>query len=88
MYGGGSFGEGTSVNIVGDLGYGTWRVAGRVFNKIGSANVNYQMSLGDILEKRFLRNLFLELERRVEGSDNTGDEKATNSARIYYRISF
>lgn len=88
LYGGGSFEEGTSVSLAGQIGYGTWRVAGRVFNKIGSANINYQMSLGEILEKRFLRNLFLELERKVEGSDNTGDEKTTNSARVYYRISF
>ncbi len=45
------------------------------------------MSLGDVLKASSIHNLFLEIQRRVEG-DLSEERKLTNEARLFYRFSF
>ena len=86
-YRGGNLQESADLRLSGEAFKGYWRFGGRIFNDIGNANVNYQVSLGDVFNTTAIRNLFIELERKVEGSDFE-ERKLTNAARIYYRISF
>jgi hypothetical protein len=79
LYQGGSFSEGTNVNITANAGIGQLRVGGKIFNDLGNTNLTYQVNL--------VRNLFLEIQRKVN-SDNTEDKRLTNEARLYYRFSF
>ena len=76
------------VNIGASPGLGYLRV-GKRFNNINNTNVSYQVSMGDIFNSTTIRNLFLEIQRRVE-NDLTGAnrEDITNEARLYYRFSF
>ncbi len=85
-----SYKDGTpTVNVGASPGLGYLRVGGRILNSINSTNVSYQVSMGDIFNSTTIRNLFLEIQRRVE-SDLTGAnrEDITNEARLYYRFSF
>jgi hypothetical protein len=86
-YGGGSFQQGATVRLSGEAFKGYWQVGGKILNDIGNANVSYQMSLGDVLKAPSIHNLFLEIQRRVEG-DISEERKLTNEARLYYRFSF
>ena len=86
-YGGGSFQQGANVRLSGEAFKGYWQVGGKILNDIGNANVSYQMSLGDVLKAPSIHNLFLEIQRRVEG-DISEEKKLTNEARLYYRFSF
>src|SRR5262249_16833186 len=86
-YGGGNLQESANLRLSGEAFKGYWKFGGRIFNDIGNANVNYQVSLGDVFNTATIRNLFIELERKVEGSEYE-EKKLTNAARIYYRISF
>ncbi|OLD79452.1 MAG: hypothetical protein AUI33_02690 [Ignavibacteria bacterium 13_1_40CM_2_61_4] len=86
-YAGGSFQQGANVRLSGEAFKGYWQVGGKILNDIGNANVSYQMSLGDVLKAPSIHNLFLEIQRRVEG-DISEEKKLTNEARLYYRFSF
>jgi hypothetical protein len=85
-YGGGQ--ESANLRLSGEAFNGYFRFGGKIFNDINNANVSYQLSLGRMLNIQSVRNLFIELERKVEGSDLTEDRKLTNNARLYYRFSF
>ncbi|MBI5214671.1 MAG: hypothetical protein HY960_02855 [Ignavibacteriae bacterium] len=89
-YSGESFQEKADLRISGELFKGYWRFGGRIFNDIGNANVNYQISLGEVFSVGSIRNLFIELERKVESPEFTtqSTNPVTNAARVYYRISF
>ncbi len=86
-YAGGSIQEGADLRISGEAFNGYWRFGGRILNNIGNANISYQVSLGDVFNTKTIRNLYIELERRVEGTEFSED-KITNAARVYYRFSF
>lgn len=86
-YQGGSFQQGANVRLSGEAFKGYWQVGGKILNDIGNANVSYSMSLGDVLKASSIHNLFLEIQRRVEG-DLSEDRKLTNEARLFYRFSF
>ncbi len=87
-YGGGSIQQSANLRLSGEAFNGYFRFGGRILNDIGNANVSYQLSIGRILNVQSIRNLFIELERKVEGSDFVEDRKLTNNARLFYRISF
>jgi autotransporter translocation and assembly factor TamB len=86
-YRGGSLQQGADVRLSGEAFRGYWRFGGKILNDIGNANVSYQLSLGEVFNRPSIRNLFLQLERKVE-SEFTEEKKLTNEARIYYRFSF
>jgi hypothetical protein len=87
-----SYEEGTpDLRISGEVAKGNLRFGGKMLNNIGNANVTYQLSLGEIFNSRSIRNLFIQLDHRVEGSyidESNKNSTTTNTARIYYRISF
>lgn len=86
---GGNIQESADLRISGEAFEGFWRFGGKIVNDIGNANVSYQVSLGNVFSRETLRNLFVELERRVNGENsNETDKKSVNTARVYYRISF
>jgi hypothetical protein len=87
-YQGGSLQESANLRISSEVFNGYLRFGGKILNDINNANVSYQLSLGRMLNVQSIRNLFIELERKVEGSDLSEDKKLTNNARLYYRISF
>ncbi|MBI3766303.1 MAG: translocation/assembly module TamB domain-containing protein, partial [Ignavibacteriales bacterium] len=91
-YGGtGGLQENADLRLSGEAFKGYFRFGGKILNNLGNANVTYQLNVGDVFNSRSIRNLFLEFERRVEGSEATNEDKttnATNSARLYYRFSF
>ena len=87
-YGGGSLQESANLRLSGEAFNGYFRFGGKILNDLNNANVSYQLSLGRMLNVQSIRNLFIELERKVEGSDLTEDKKLTNNARLYYRFSF
>jgi hypothetical protein len=86
-YQGGNIGSSADVRVSGAAVKGYFRVGGKILNDLGNANVSYQTSVGDFFNTTSIRNLFIELERRVEG-DYTEDRRVTNNARLYYRFSF
>lgn len=87
-YKGGNIQESADLRLSGEIGKAYWRGGGRIFNDIGNANVSVQLSMGEVLESPSLRNLFIELERKVEGSESEERRKLTHAARIFFRISF
>lgn len=87
-YSGGSLQESADLRLSGELGRAYWRFGGKIFNDIGNANVSFQLSMGEILSTPKLRNLFIELERKVEGTEVIDQKKLTNAARIFYKFSF
>lgn len=88
-YKGGNLQETADLRLSGVAGKGYWRFGGKIFNNLGNANVSYQLSLGEVLNAPSMRNLFIELERKVEGTEFVEESrKLTNTARMYYRISF
>jgi hypothetical protein len=86
-YRGGSVQEGTSINVTATVGKGSLRLGGTILQDIGNTNVSYQLNVGDLFNISTIRNLFIEIQRKVEG-DNPEDKKLTNEARVFYRFSF
>lgn len=86
-YGGGNIQEGADVRLSGEAFKGYFRFGGKILNNVGNANVSYLLSLGDVFSAPAIRNLFLQLERRVE-TDVDERDKETKEARLYYRFSF
>jgi len=65
-----------------------WRFGGRIFTDPSNANVSVQLSMGNVFNSRRLRNLMLDLERRVRDIQVPTQDKDTYGARLYYRITF
>ncbi len=88
-YGGGDI-QKTNLRLSFELLNSYITFGGQIFSGLGNANVNYQVSLGNAFQVPSIRNLFFELERKVEGSEFSDQQlnPATNTARLYYRISF
>ncbi|MBI5476604.1 MAG: AsmA family protein [Ignavibacteriales bacterium] len=86
-YRGGSVQEGTSINVTATVGKGSLSIGGTILQDIGNTNVSYQLNVGDLLNISSIRNLFIEIQRKVEG-DNPESKILTNEARIFYRFSF
>jgi hypothetical protein len=86
----GNLGESADIRVSGVVGDGLWRIGGKVLeDPFNNANISLQYSLGDIFRNSGLTNLMFELERRVETSiGQLNDRKETNSARLFYRLSF
>lgn len=86
----GTFGESADIRVSGVVGDGLWRIGGKVLeDPFNNANISLLYSLGDIFKSPSLRNFMFELERRVETSyGQLNDRKETNSARLFYRLSF
>jgi hypothetical protein len=83
--------ETTELRLSGTALSGYWHYGGTILNDpLANANISILYSLGTIFDSPALRNLMLELERRVEpgvlGINN--DLKRINSARMFYRFSF
>lgn len=87
-YVGGNLQESADLRLSGEIGKAYWRAGGRIFTNIANANVSVQLSMGEVFESIALRNLFLELERKVETGEGEEQKKLTNAARIFFRISF
>lgn len=89
IYRGGNLQESADLRLSGVAGKGYWRFGGKIFHSLGNANVSYQLSLGEMFNAPSIKNLFVELERKVEGSDTIEEyRKLTNTARLYYRFTF
>lgn len=86
-YRGGSVQEGTSINVTATVGKGSLRLGGTILQDIGNTSVSYQLNVGDLFDISSIRNLFIEIQRKVEG-DISEDKKLTNEARVFYRFSF
>ena len=83
--------EGTALGLSGTIAKGYVRYKGAVLNDpLANSNVSILYSFKDIFDNPSLRNLMLELERRVEPGVTgvSSDLKRINSARVYYRFSF
>ncbi len=87
-YRGGSLQGSADLRVTGELFNGYWRFGGQILNDINNANVSYQLNLGDVFNTTTIRNLFFEFEHKVEGTESSEDRILTNTARIYYRLSF
>lgn len=86
-YGGGNIQESADVRLSGEAFKGYFRFGGKILNNVGNANVSYLLNLGDVFSAPSIRNLFIQLERRVE-TDIDERDKETREARLYYRFSF
>jgi hypothetical protein len=84
-YEGGSS-PGTNVQVSANALKGYLRIGGKILSDVGRASVSYKASLGDIFNATSIRNLFFEIEQRIE--TETQKNKNTVEGRIYYRFSF
>lgn len=84
-YEGGSS-PGTNVQVSANALRGYLRVGGKILSDVGRASVSYKASLGEIFDATSIRNLFFEIEQRIE--TETQKNKNTVEGRIYYRFSF
>lgn len=87
-YHGGSIQQSADLRLSGQIFNAYWRFGGKIFDDINNANISFTLNFGDVLESDKMKNLFLQLERKVDAGEYTIDKKLTNSARIYYRWSF
>ncbi len=88
-YGGGTFDQSTDLRLTGQVGDAVIRLGGRVLSDINNTNASVELPMSSITGSQGLRNLILTLERRVEGVDYLDERRrASNGARIYYRIAF
>lgn len=88
-YGGGSFEQSADLRLTGQVGEAVIRLGGRVLNDINNTNASVELPMSSITGMLQLRNLILTLERRVETVENVDERRrASNGARLYYRIAF
>ena len=82
--------DATELRLSGTAWNGYWRYGGTILNDpLANANVSILYSLGTVFDSPALRNLMLELGRRVEPNVlGTNDLKRINSAKVFYRFSF
>jgi hypothetical protein len=87
----GSITESADIRLSGVAWNGFWRYGGQILDDpLSNANFSLLYSFDAIFQDPSLRNLMIELERRVEmtpGSQKS-DLKRVNSARLFYRFSF
>jgi hypothetical protein len=79
------------IRLSGTAFRGIWRYGGRILDDpVNNANVSLLYSFGDIFERASLRNLMVELERKVDAGNigQINGRQGVNSARLFYRISF
>jgi hypothetical protein len=84
-------GESADIRLTGVAWSGIWRYGGKILDKpLSNANFSIQYSFGTIFDRPSLRNLMIELERKVETNtlSTTDEMKQTNSLRLFYRFSF
>ncbi len=77
---------GTNVQVSASALEGYLRIGGKILSDASRTSVSYKASLGDLFDATSIRNLFFEIEQRME----TESEKNKNTVegRIYYRFSF
>jgi hypothetical protein len=89
IYTGGQFKESADVRLTGQIGEAVIRAGGRVLNDWTNANVSVELPVSSIVKSDQFRNLIITLEHRVEGVENIDEQRrASNGARLYYRIVF
>jgi hypothetical protein len=90
LYYGGQFGQAADLRLTGQVGEAVIRAGGRVFTgDIGNTNVSVELPMSYVLGVNGLRNLIITLERRVEGIQSVEEQRrASNGARLFYRITF
>jgi hypothetical protein len=87
----GTLEESADIRLSGTAWNGYWRYGGKLFDDpLDKANFSLVYSFDAILGSPSLRNLMVELERRVENNPlgQKSDLKRVYSARLYYRFSF
>lgn len=89
IYTGGQFKESADIRLTGQIGEAVIRAGGRVLNDPANANVSVEIPVSSIVKSDQFRNLIITLEHRVEGVENIDEQRrASNGARLYYRIVF
>ena len=87
----GTLRESADLRLSGVAWSGYWRYGGKIFDDpLSNANFSILYSFDAIFQDPSLRNLMVELERRVEDVPGAqrNDLKRVNSARVFYRFSF
>ena len=87
----GTLRESADIRLSGVAWNGYWRYGGKIFDDpLSNANFSVVYSFDSIFQDPSLRNLMVELERRVEDVPGAqrNDLKRVNSARVFYRFSF
>ncbi len=77
---------GTNVQVSASALEGYLRIGGKILSDASRTSVSYKASLGDLFDATSIRNLFFEIEQRME--TNSEESKNTVEGRIYYRFSF
>ncbi|MEK6565124.1 MAG: translocation/assembly module TamB domain-containing protein, partial [Bacteroidota bacterium] len=80
--------ESADVRLSGEIGEAVLRLGGRVLNNINNTNFSVELPMSSIVGIETWRNLIFTVERRVEGIDNLQENRASNGARLLYRINF
>jgi hypothetical protein len=89
IYVGGQFSQSTDLRLTGQVGEAVYRMGGRVLNDIANTNVSVELPVSYFVNSERYRNLILTLERRVEGIQNTEEQRRlSNGVRLFYRIIF
>ncbi len=90
LYYGGQFGQSADLRVAGQVGEAVIRAGGHVFTgDFGNTNVSVELPMSFVVGVNGLRNLILTVERRVEGIQNAEEQRrASNGARLFYRITF
>jgi hypothetical protein len=80
--------ESADVRLSGEIGEAVLRFGGRVLNNINNTNFSVELPMSSIVGIETWRNLIFTVERRVEGIENLQENRASNGARLLYRINF
>jgi hypothetical protein len=89
IYVGGQFNQSTDLRLTGQVGEAVIRAGGRVLSDLTNTNVSVELPMSSIVNSERYRNLILTLERRIEGIQNTEEQRrASNGVRLFYRIVF
>jgi hypothetical protein len=89
LYYGGQFSQAADLRVTGQFGEAVIRAGGRILNDLANTNVSVELPMSSILNSERFRNLIITLERRVEGINNVEEQRrASNGARLFYRITF
>jgi hypothetical protein len=83
-----SVGAATDLRLSGEVADAYWSFGGKVFNDINNANVSVQLPLSSVTGDQNLRNLMLEVNRKVESVEPSDPRRPTSGIRLYYRIIF
>ncbi|MDE3056611.1 MAG: hypothetical protein KGJ59_01455, partial [Bacteroidota bacterium] len=83
-----SVGAETDLRLSGEVADAYWSFGGKVFNDINNANISVQLPLSSVTGDQKLRNLMLEVNRKVESVEPSDPRRPTSGIRLYYRIIF